>query len=533
MPIPVDSDATLALGRTAEFPDDARIFVHAPGTGGGGSEGGGLASIADLRVAFQEGVATLIDTAVATAVALLNSKQPVACATTANITLSGEQTIDGVLTSASRVLVKNQTAPAENGIYVSGAGAWTRATDADSSAELATALVPVEAGTVNADQRFLCTTNTPIVVGTDAMTWVNLSTALGISAAALTVLDDTTVAAMVDTLFGAASTGTGGAVRKTSPEINTTAGGYVKVADPAGDADGAVPKWILLANILSAINALPWKAKVVAASTANGTLATAFEAGDTMDGVVLTAYDRILLKNQTAGAENGIYEVQPTGAPVRTSDADSGAELVNAIVQVEKGTANANRIYQCTTDGTITVGVTALVWAPLPKMSSTFQATFQGLTADRTYALPDETATLASQAYVDAAAVVKKITQVVLASEFTDGGATVGTLILTPDVPLGAMLLGSKVTVEAGFAGDVTCLLQIGDGTDVDRYMTGTPSIFATAANGIQTGVPSGDKLLTAANTPTLTITSATDISLVIAEAGALTVTIYYIDTNL
>ena len=55
-----------------------------------------------------------------------------------NITLSGEQTIDGVLTSNSRVLVAHNTDASENGIYDTGAGAWTRATDAASSADFTT-----------------------------------------------------------------------------------------------------------------------------------------------------------------------------------------------------------------------------------------------------------------------------------------------------------------------------------------------------------------------------------------------------------
>ena len=57
-------------------------------------------------------------------------------ATTANITRSAEQTIDGTLTSGSRVLVKDQTTGTENGIYVTGSGSWTRATDADADAEM-------------------------------------------------------------------------------------------------------------------------------------------------------------------------------------------------------------------------------------------------------------------------------------------------------------------------------------------------------------------------------------------------------------
>lgn len=93
-------------------------------------------------------------------------------ATTANITLSGEQTIDGVLTSASSVLVKNQTAPAENGIYTSAAGAWTRRTDCDVAAEITKgAYTFVSAGTANAGTSWTQTL-TVTTIGTDPVTWV-------------------------------------------------------------------------------------------------------------------------------------------------------------------------------------------------------------------------------------------------------------------------------------------------------------------------------------------------------------------------
>jgi len=103
-------------------------------------------------------------------------KDSVAVATTANITLSGEQTIDDVLTSASRVLVKNQTAGAENGIYVSAAGAWSRATDADISAEVTTGmLVYVESGTVSPDTLYTLTTTGTITLGTTALTFDSIN----------------------------------------------------------------------------------------------------------------------------------------------------------------------------------------------------------------------------------------------------------------------------------------------------------------------------------------------------------------------
>ena len=108
-----------------------------------------------------------------------NSKEAVATATTGAITLSGEQTIDGVLTSASRVLVKNQVDLTENGIYVSAAGAWTRSSDADDDADLSAGmLVYVDAdATTNGNKLFAM--NAPagaIVVGTTELTFVEITT---------------------------------------------------------------------------------------------------------------------------------------------------------------------------------------------------------------------------------------------------------------------------------------------------------------------------------------------------------------------
>lgn len=105
----------------------------------------------------------------------LNVKASVACATTANITLSGEQTIDGVTTSTSRVLVKNQTTQSQNGIYVSGAGGWTRATDADTWNELVSAFVFVQQGTVNGDTGWVCTVDPGGTLGVTAVTWTQFS----------------------------------------------------------------------------------------------------------------------------------------------------------------------------------------------------------------------------------------------------------------------------------------------------------------------------------------------------------------------
>jgi hypothetical protein len=96
-------------------------------------------------------------------------------------------------------------------------------------------------------------------------------------------------------------------------------------------------------------------ASVVAATTANITLATDVENGDVLDGVTLATGNRILVKNQSTASENGIYVVAASGAPSRAADFDSSAEIDGGdFVFVTGGTANDNKGYvQTNTVGTI------------------------------------------------------------------------------------------------------------------------------------------------------------------------------------
>lgn len=114
----------------------------------------------------------------------LDVKASVQAATTANITLSGTQTIDGVALSAgARVLVKNQTTASLNGIYVVASGGWARSTDADTDAEVTSGMFTfVEEGTVNDNSGFVLSTANPIVVGTTDLTFVQFSGAGSIEA---------------------------------------------------------------------------------------------------------------------------------------------------------------------------------------------------------------------------------------------------------------------------------------------------------------------------------------------------------------
>lgn len=102
-------------------------------------------------------------------------KEPVRAATTANITLSGTQTIDGIaLVAGDRVLVKNQTTGSANGLYLVAAGAWTRTTDFDSASEVLGAAVFVSEGTTQGNQQWIMTTDAPITIGTTALVWAQV-----------------------------------------------------------------------------------------------------------------------------------------------------------------------------------------------------------------------------------------------------------------------------------------------------------------------------------------------------------------------
>jgi len=104
-------------------------------------------------------------------------KNSVLVATTAAINLAGAQTIDGVAVPVgARVLVKNQAAAKDNGIYIVAAGAWPRSTDADSSADVTSGLtVSVESGTAQADTVWQLMTDGPIVLGTTALNFQDIT----------------------------------------------------------------------------------------------------------------------------------------------------------------------------------------------------------------------------------------------------------------------------------------------------------------------------------------------------------------------
>lgn len=191
----------------------------------------------------------------------------------------------------------------------------------------------------------------------------------------------------------------------------------VNAADPTGATDLATKQYA--DNLLRGINDM--KDPVRAASTANVAIATGLVNGAAIDGVTLATGDRVLLKNQTAAAENGIYVVVASGAASRATDADASAEVTRGMATTvlegtNKGTgaAQANPLtYILSTADPITLGTTALTFVPIGGTGGgTSKAAGAGLTEDATnYNVGAGTgiAVTADAVAIDTAVVVRKV----------------------------------------------------------------------------------------------------------------------------
>jgi hypothetical protein len=133
-----------------------------------------------------------------------------------------------------------------------------------------------------------------------------------------------------------------------------------------GGLEAALGGWtaIVAAQI---VGELPWKQPVDVATTGNVAIATALEAGDTIDGQTLVAGWRVLVWQNTDASENGIYDVPASGAAVRVADFDDSGEIVGSFVTVRAGTVYGGKLFRNTNDAVIVVDtddITFELWPP-------------------------------------------------------------------------------------------------------------------------------------------------------------------------
>lgn len=267
--------------------------------------------------------------------------------TGAMLTTLGAQPSDATLTALAALTI------AANSLSI-GSGA-----DAFSQVTFAANTFPARASTGNLVAKAI--TDFGLSLVDDANAAVALTT-LGVTAAAQTVLDDASVSAMVDTLGGAAATGTGGLARRTSAQLVTPDLGVATATSITVAADPSTALMLATKQYVDGIATnLGKRARVRAATTANITIATALNNGDTLDGVTLSTDDLVLVKDQAATEQNGVYVVGVT--PARFAEYDTYNEHPGALIAVAEGTAGADTIWLCTSNAGGTLDTTGIVFA--------------------------------------------------------------------------------------------------------------------------------------------------------------------------
>jgi hypothetical protein len=281
-------------------------------------------------------------------------------------------TFVGALTGNASTATTLQTARTINGTSFNGSADITVAAAAGTltGATLASGVTASSLTSVGTLANLTVTNTITGSVSGNAGTATTLATARNINGVSFNGSANITVTAAADTLTGTTlnsgvtassltSVGTlNGLTIASTQTVSMGSNRVTNVGTPTADSDAATKLYVD-----STAQGIDWKASVRAATTANGTLATAYANGSVIDGVTLATGNRILIKNQTTGSENGIYTVNATGAPTRSVDADAAAEIAPSFaVFVEEGTDNADCGFVLTNNGAVTVGTTALVF---------------------------------------------------------------------------------------------------------------------------------------------------------------------------
>jgi len=223
----------------------------------------------------------------------------------------------------------------------------------------------------------------------------------------------------------------------------------------------------------SARSGLDVKQSVRVATTATVNLSTDVDNGSVIDGVTLATGNRILIKDQGVGgiahADNGIYTVNASGAPTRATDFDEDAEVTpGAFTFVEEGTANGDSGYVVATNGSITVGSTAIVFT---QFSGTGQITAgAGLSKDgSTLDVNDDDVTIYVDGNDDLAVKSSATAGQVLLSQGS-GTAAWGALDLDDsDAVTGTLGIANGGT-NSTTAADARVALDLEIGVDVQAY---------------------------------------------------------------
>jgi len=293
-------------------------------------------------------------------------------ATVGNVTLSGLQTIDGVVgADGDVILVKDQTDGKENGAYTMSGSGWSRTCEMNSGI-----IVTVREGSENANTAWLLTTNAPIIVGTTVLTFELISgsscccfaraaTTENITLSGLQTVDGVSLAEDEICLVKNQSTGS-----ENGPYLVKDGAAWERICEIAAGMTVTVREgntharqvWMLVTNepievdttaLVYEIVRAPGNATAEVVTTANITLSGI----QNLDGETGADGQKVLATGQSTASQNGLYLMR-SGAWERAYD-----PIVSGMnVSVRAGSAGAGTLWILTTNAPITVGATSLTF---------------------------------------------------------------------------------------------------------------------------------------------------------------------------
>ena len=245
------------------------------------------------------------------------------------------------------------------------------------------------------------------------------------------LLDDADAAAQRSTL------GLGTIATQAANSVSISGGSITGLGDPSSSADAANKNYVdqLIAGL---------RTRIVAevATTANVDLSADLQNGDTIDGVTLATGDRVLVKDQSTGSQNGLYTVVASGTASRDTEYDTIAELSGQMVVVNQGSTNDNKIFLCTTNNTASLGSDTITFTQVTP-SNTGTVTSVGVadagagefTVGSTPVTSSGTITLAINSIADSKlATISTANKVSAAALDIDGASDIGADLTTSDL---------------------------------------------------------------------------------------------------
>ena len=147
------------------------------------------------------------------------------------------------------------------------------------------------------------------------------------------------------------SLGLGTISTQAANSVSISGGSITGLGAPSSGSDAATKTYVddLVAGL---------KTRIIcrAATTGNVTLSSDLQNGDSLDGITLATGDRVLVKDQSTGSQNGIYKVVASGTASRDTDFDAIGELAGQLVIIQEGSVNAEKMFLCTTDSDASLG---------------------------------------------------------------------------------------------------------------------------------------------------------------------------------